>query len=414
MICLNKDINLKLICLAILTILLFSGFVPTVSSFYTKTENISKDFNDQLFDLKIKSLMKLGRFPSLSACIIKDNEIVWYEGYGYSNILKRQRPTIDTAYQIGSISKTFLGTAMMQLYERGLFDLDDDVNDYLDFNVRNPNYPDMPITFRMLLAHQSSIAGHTIHETGLLSSLDLYIFIIFMKDKSNYPYPQIKELLTPSGKLYRENVWLDIAPGSDSSYSNLGMILLEHLLEKMSAQKYSDYVKENIFEPLQMNNTSIYFDDFNRDKIAIPYFTAGFIQVPIPLFDFNYGPGGVKSSIKDMSHYVIAHMNGGVWNDIRILNESTVEEMHTIQYPDSVWQGERFGLGWVDWDEVDGFNYHGHIGDGQGCSACMLINHSNDHAAILLLNKYADQKRPFVINSFMKLQDTILIKAIDL
>ncbi len=63
---------------------------------------------------------------------------------------------------IASISKTITATAVMQLWEQGLFELDDDVNDYLPFNVRNPNHPDVPITFRMLLTHTSSINGWTI------------------------------------------------------------------------------------------------------------------------------------------------------------------------------------------------------------------------------------------------------------
>jgi len=88
----------------------------------------------------------------------------------------------------------------MQLYEKGLFDLDEDVNNYLPFSLRNPHYPDSPITFRMLLSHRSSLAGDN----------KFWICLSYVPgdpDIPDYPYPWLKDYLTPNGSAYSPIVW---------------------------------------------------------------------------------------------------------------------------------------------------------------------------------------------------------------
>ena len=80
--------------------------------------------------------------PSIAAAIVKDDRIVWQNTYGYENIATRTAPTENTIYLLASISKTFTAVAVMQLYERGQLDLDEDINTYLPFEIRNPYFPD--------------------------------------------------------------------------------------------------------------------------------------------------------------------------------------------------------------------------------------------------------------------------------
>ena len=211
-----------------------ANFFPNVLSVSDEKQSILLDKNiilsdTPVFDRLITFFMKLGHAPSLSMCLIKNNSVK-YKGYGYSNLLTRQKPTLDTAYLIGSISKTVTATALMQLYEQDLFDLDDDVNDFLDFEVRNPTYPDIPVTFRMLLAHQSSLGGSK-------SLPRFYLLYCYQRYKDGYPYPMIKELIVPNGSLFVNSVWNNFAPGSKSNYSSVNFILLEHLVEVLSKQK---------------------------------------------------------------------------------------------------------------------------------------------------------------------------------
>ena len=190
-------------------LLLFSSSINAVTISY-QTEKISSSkanqkflSEDPAFDLRIKLTMRLGHFPSISACIIKDDSIVWYNGYGKAKLFPKKEPTSDTIYPVGSISKTVTATAVMQLWEQDFFDLDDDINDYLDFSVRNPNYPENPITFRMLLAHHSSLTGDkNLHYW--------YLTFLYFTNKDDYPFPLIKEIVTPEGLF--ANCILNVVP----------------------------------------------------------------------------------------------------------------------------------------------------------------------------------------------------------
>ena len=246
--------------LLLLIILLFTSLEPVcannqLTNFNENFKNQVKSQNDVLFNLKIKLLMRLGNLPSLSVCIVKNNSVVWYNGYGRAKFLTKH--TINMVYPIGSISKTFVSTAMMQLYEQRLFGLDDNVNDYLDFEVFNPKYPDVNVTFRMLLAHQSSLTGFS------KISADLNVGFRFYRFMDEYPYPLVKRMIHPEGDLYFPTIWRDNPPGSEPYYSSLNFILLEHLTEVISNQPFIDYCEENIFTPLNMSNIRFFFKDFN-------------------------------------------------------------------------------------------------------------------------------------------------------
>jgi len=127
-----KDILLKkLVIFLIFLLLIGCNVVPA-------EPQISSNEDDSDFDESILSLMKSGHMPSISMGIVKNNSLAWSKSYGYSNRLRKEKATNTTIYLAGSISKTVTGVALMQLYEQGLFDLDDDVNDYLPFSLRNP------------------------------------------------------------------------------------------------------------------------------------------------------------------------------------------------------------------------------------------------------------------------------------
>ena len=105
----------------------------------------------------IESTMETHLIPGLSASIVKDGNIVWEKQLGYANINDNIFVDENTMFILASISKTVTATALMQLFENGLFDLDDDIDDYLPFNINHPDYPLIPITFKMLLTHSSGI-----------------------------------------------------------------------------------------------------------------------------------------------------------------------------------------------------------------------------------------------------------------
>jgi len=390
-------------------LLLFSSGINAVTISYQNEKISSSKANqkflseDPAFDLRIKLTMGLGHFPSISACIIKNDSIVWYNGYGKAKLFPKKEPTPDTIYPVGSISKTVTATAVMQLWEQGLFDLDDDINDYLDFNVRNPNYPETPITFRMLLAHHSSLTGD--------KNLNYwYLSYLYFTHKKDYPSPLIKEIITPEEKFYKTNIWKNFIPGSKKTYSNFNYMLLEHLIEVLSEQSFSEYCKQNIFEPLNMSNTSFYFDDLKDKELAGSYHNIGSIYFLIPYIDVGYSFGGLKTSISDFSHYVMAYINEGMWNGFRLLKESTIDMMLTIQFENTS-SYSRQCIGWQRFGGFQGSRTFGHVGHTPGGSGAIFLNTTENYAQIFFINRYIDFTSPRALIAWFMLCGSFATKT---
>jgi len=111
----------------------------------------------QTLDDFILTQMNQNHIPGLSACIIKRGAVVWRGNYGMANFTNNIPVSSTTVFMLASVAKTVTATALMQVYENGGYQLDDSINAHLPFAVRNPNHPDTPITFRMLLTHTSAI-----------------------------------------------------------------------------------------------------------------------------------------------------------------------------------------------------------------------------------------------------------------
>lgn len=327
-------------------LILFPAVLQSVSAVNTPYSTISQTIEENgsnNFDRIIEKIMDRSHFPSVSACIIKNNQIVWSGGYGFSDLEHHYDATENTVYGICSMTKTIIGTALMQLFDQGLFNLDEDVNHYLPFNLRNPNFPDDPITFRMLLSHSSS-----------LRSPPSYWLIDFYHDGSppfeGYPMPWLEDYLIPGGSNYDLNVWDSTnGPGKLSEYANINFDLVGYLVEVISGEPICKYCEDHIFTPLEMYNTSFNLSSYNEQDVAIPYnwnpqnnnFDKNCNEVHL-----HYMAGGLFSTVIDMSHFMMMQMNGGGYKNTRILKESTVEEMHKIQSP-NVNPGRAYGLAWL-------------------------------------------------------------------
>ena len=337
------------------------------------------DLSKLPFHSKVKVYMRIMDAPSVACCVIKNNSIILAESFGYSNLYKREKATLDSIYVIGSNSKAVTSTAIMQLCERGLIDLDDNINDYLPFNISNPNHPDVNITLRMLLAHQSSICDNF----G-----DIGYFFKYLDNRSKW----IRERLSVDGELYEDRYWGDYNPGEQNHYSNIGYILVSYLVEVLSDQTFEEYCQENIFVPLKMYNTSFKKETLDYNKLARPYYPLFSSRLFIPLPHYDIGCvaacGGLRTTVIDLSHFLIAHMNKGVWNETRILNESTVEEMHRIQYENSsveFYSGTiQHGLGWIHMD-IYGYEWEGYNGGAVGYS-CNMATRKVDNVSIILFS----------------------------
>ena len=329
----NKIILTLTLC--IITVVIIT---PTTISI-EKTTNDQNNLFDIFLDNYIQILMRIAHKPSIAAGIINNNNLVWAKGYGLYDIENQKQTNEDILYLQASVSKTVTATAIMQLYEEGLFDLDDDVNDYLPFELRNPNHPHDPITFKMILSHRSSLADDNLYWIALS-------YLPGDPDVEGFPNPWLEDYLTPSGNGFSSSTWSLSRPGENFYYANIGFSIIAYLVEILSDQNFNEYCKENIFQPLQMYESSFRLRDHNLENIAVPYEykNGAYFRHPHYGIHILYPSITLRTSIEEFSHFIIVHMNGGIWNDVRILDEETVELMHKHHFStDATFD---YGLGW--------------------------------------------------------------------
>lgn len=326
--------RLIIICL-ILTCLIFISFPYSIHA-----------LDDKEIDRAINAEMGKFDIPSIVACIIKKDKIVWEKAYGSANIEDKIPAARETIYPIASVSKLVTSVAVLQLYERNMVNIDKDINDYLPFPVRNPKYPDKIITPRVLLTHRSGLAWP--------NGEDPNFYKIYPNDSAPNLGEWLKNYITPGGKNYNPNIWKNREPGKVELYSNIGAALLGYLVEVVSRTDFNKYCENNIFKPLDMPNTSFRISNLKKELTAMPYYEnltpIGYYSVPF------YPSTTIKSSIIDFSHFIIAIMNGGVYENKRILKKKSVNEMLRVQYPNS-WLGLMWWKYKGDWFGGEGGFY---------------------------------------------------------
>jgi CubicO group peptidase (beta-lactamase class C family) len=275
--------------------------------------------------------------PGAAISVVREGKLFFAKGYGYADLAEKTPVEADqTVFRIGSVSKMFTWTAVMQLVEQGKLDLEVDVNDYLDFRI--PETYSRPITVKNLITHTSGF------EDKLLGSL----------------------FLDPREEMAKRD-WL-IAhmpvrvhpPGEFAGYANYNAVLAGYIVERVSGEAYDQYVQNHILSPLGMTRSAV--------SAAVPtglrpYMSASYTYSDgaIQAFpEYTGQPAGLPSgavllTVTDMARFMIALLNGGRYSDattpeVRILEESTAREMLTTQYtPDPRLRGTALGVSdWTD------------------------------------------------------------------
>lgn len=247
-----------------------------------------------------------------TVAVVRDSTLLLAKGYGYADLASRT--PVDprtTLFRIGSISKLFTWTAVMQLVEQGKLDLDADINRYLDFTVP-ATYP-QPITLRHILTHTPGLEE---------DSRDL-----FTDDPARVA--AMKDWL-PAHMPTRVR-----PPGVHASYSNWATAVAGYIVERVSGLSYDDYIERHLFEPLGMRYAS------SRQPLPAalaPHLAQGYEFVAATgaytpkKFEIVTGAapaGSFSVSAEDMAAFMRAHLLRGAWNGRRILADSTAVRMQT-------------------------------------------------------------------------------------
>ncbi len=370
----------------------------------------------------IESIMQTHLIPGLSISVVKDGYIVWEKYFGYANVDENIFVDENTMFILSSISKTITATALMQLFEDNQFELNDNINNYLPFNVNHPNYPLVPITFKMLLSHLSGIQ-------------DNWNVMPYYNGDSNLELDYyLKEYFTPGGEFYGINSnFTNAEPGTNYSYSNIGIALIGLLIEEISNQSFNEYCNENIFEPLAMENAFWFLSEIeDLNQVALPYQLIGgsgntCFEIGCGVYDENnpcfcdsacidygdccsdyeeicgeegagsnqgsmtayehygysdYPSGQLRTTSNNLAKFMSAYMNGGIYSGIRILDSETIELIKEVHYPQI---NSMQGLTWYYKNE-NGRTLFGHNGADIGSSTDMFASFSDNLGVLLLTN----------------------------
>ncbi|HUU78437.1 MAG TPA: serine hydrolase [candidate division Zixibacteria bacterium] len=343
--------------------------------------------NTRRLDQAILSIMDEYMVPGLAVSAITDSEIVWMNSYGYSNIEENIVVTENTLFMLGSISKSVISTAFMQLVEEELVELDSNINAYLPFNICHPLYTNSSITPRMLLTHTSGITdnGYVIYPKltiGTDSPICLAEFIF------NY--------LNENGSYFYYSNFNSEQPGTYYDYSNVGSTLVAYLIEVISNSTFEQYCQENIFLPLGMENTSWFLSNLDVNDIAVPYEESYGYLYPITHYSSPVYPCGfLRTSVLQFSYFLMAIINDGQYGEIELLHNSSVNLLTTIQLPAIA---PNTGLFW----QSDG-EYWGHGGSAPGVSTLMLFHPIRNEGVIVFTNGENTEVTSIILNEIFSM-----------
>ncbi|MCQ1539571.1 beta-lactamase family protein [Methanocalculus taiwanensis] len=309
---------------------------------FRQTGPTDPDEVEAFLDLIMPANLALYNVPGATVAVVKDGELVIAKGYGYSDLEKRVPVDADqTLFRIGSITKLFTWTAVMQLQSEGRIDLDTDINQYLkDFSVPD-TYPGKPITMRHLMTHTAGFEECCV----MMEVENVDDLITFREYCAGYMPARINP------------------PGTITSYSNYGTTLAAVVVEDITGIPFEEYLDEQIIIPLGMDSTSIREDlpSERAERLSNGYIFGKQNQAAQDSI-FTISPAGsISSTAPDMAAFLAMHMKGGSLNDAIILPRDTAELMHAEAFTNDP-RGSGVCLGFYEM-HVNNRRLIGHGGD---------------------------------------------------
>jgi D-alanyl-D-alanine carboxypeptidase len=327
---------------------------PTPAQSTPAATQLRSSKSTQILDDRVKGIMERQHIPGMAVVVIKNGQVQELKGYGVTDITTKQPVSPDTKFAIGSNTKQFTAMAIMMLVEEGKVSLDKPISQYLS------NLPPQlaPLTLRQLLSHTSGIADDN-----------------FWRKRSQ-PKDFIR-VVQPK---------LDFPPGESWSYSNGGFVLAGLVIEQVSGQTYSNFVRDRIFTPLGMNQTQAKLE-------PVPNLATGYAwkdrldKIDLPEDQLPYAAGNIISTASDMAKWVQALDQG------KLLNAASYQQLWT----DTTLKNGRstgYGLGWG----VGRFKGHSRTvhGGAVGGYSSGLIRYPKDRLDVIILSNNINVNGPQV------------------
>jgi len=344
-----------------------------------------KDIDD-----KIIQLMEAYKAVGLSVAVVKDNELLYAKGFGYRDLENKLPADENTAFHIASMTKAFTGGLLGLLESTQQLSLSDKPALYLpNFEFSNDKMNNL-IRIGDLLSHRSGIGNHGTS-------------IVMFPENDKLKTVQRLKYLKPQGAINNSYI-----------YSNIGYTIAGTIVEQVTQKSWDDNIKEAFFEPLRMQSSYTTIDEMlksNNYAKGYAMFKDDIVTVPYENY-YSYAPAGaIKSSAKDLSHWMMAWLNHGVFEDYQVLPKDYVREATRLQNiknevyeKDAYLYGEGYGWRLRAWNGIYRVR---HGGNTMGFSSVMDL-YPFEGLGIVVLTNQKSSLLPYAIS------DDISRKLMDL
>jgi CubicO group peptidase (beta-lactamase class C family) len=365
--------NLLIIGLVAFSFIFFiSGKDKAINMFnrplYVAGDNIFYDVHQIYAEVKSKELdsifSKYNKMGVFNGTVIygEHGREIFKHAYGYTDFKNKIPLSTSSAFQLASVSKMFTAAAIMILKEKGKLNYDDSIIGYI------PEFPFGKVTIRNLLNHRSGLSN----------------YMYLADNKWNVLKPLANEDMIDLFVQHKPECYFQ--PDKGFQYNNTNYALLGSIVERISGEPFDQFVKENIFEPLEMNHSFIYC-------LTVDSLVGGDVPVGVPGYQIrngrlskvenNYlngviGDKGVYSTVEDLFKFSHALDNG------TLLESATVEEAFTGGSPDSQRRKDNYGFGWRIRKDMDSTVYH--FGWWKGFRTYFIRDMKNEKVLIVLTN----------------------------
>ena len=307
--------------------------------------------------------------------IARNGEVLYASAYGHRNATKKELTTLDTCFRIASVTKLVSAVGLMQLIEERGIDLETPVKDIVGFKVVNPSFPEIPITIRQVLSHNSSLL------------------------QTNH-YFQNWETMTVWGPYFSTKD----APGTKYVYSNMNGGLIGAMIEALTGQSVNTYMQENVFGPLGIN--AAYHPTLLQDRSDISaqlnkkggnvFSAARILQEKYddtcnPIEHTDRTSGALYISANGLIRIISMLQRGGELDGVRILQPETIQLMMQQQRlipGSSVYAESKYGLSMAKVEGMPGGTWYGHQGQMEGLSSNIYFQPDTGLSIAVIANGY--------------------------
>ena len=385
------SILLVILCLSVF---IFAGCGSSAASVADRLLSVETVSSYPQVDEYIRRQIEADNIPGIAAVVVQGSEIIYLNGFGVASLDTQLPVAPQTIFDLASVSKSFTALGILLLRDESLIDLDAPVQQYLpDFQLNDPRAAQ--ITARQLLNQTSGLPG------------EFSAPLIFQDGED-----AMQQIVASTSRLR-----LNREPGSSFEYADINYCLLGALIERVSGTTFEDYMQQQVFTPLGMENTTLYPEAaavLNRADGHQPLYGRIVVR-NMPVYRGALPAGWVMSCAEDMAKWLILHLKNGYISGEQVFPAATVEETRTVAvlYEED---GREigYGMGWLTDNTDADVSLVWHGGDTPNFTADMILLPQYQAGIVILVNSQASTNghsiAPGIVNILFGLElDTMTV-----